>query len=82
VTSLSITRATTRTLIGATHSRALQSLFIKREALGATLYKPILVEDRNVLIKEGRYFNYREQGYITYKYRKKNIVSTIATTKL
>lgn len=76
------TKATTRILTA--RSYASQSLFIKRKgaSVSATLYKPLLVNKRNALIKEGRCFNCREQGYITRECLKKNIVSIITTAEL
>jgi hypothetical protein len=53
---------------------------VKRE--GATLYKPMPVEERNALMKDGRCFNCREQGHMTRECPKKNAVSTVATAEL
>ncbi|KAJ5264086.1 hypothetical protein N7497_003509, partial [Penicillium chrysogenum] len=49
--------------------------YIKRE------YTPSLsTSERETLIKEGRYFNYKEYRYITYNYPKKKPTLAIATT--
>lgn len=82
VTTPLSTGATTGTLTGMARSRASQSPFVKREGAGAAPYKPMSVEERNVLMKEGRCFNCREQGHMTRECPKKNTVSTITSAEL
>ncbi|KAJ5131599.1 hypothetical protein N7448_005757 [Penicillium atrosanguineum] len=82
LTTPSSTGATTGTPTGVARSRASQSPFVKREGASTTPYKPMSVEDRNALMKEGRCFNCREQGHMTRECPKKNTVSTVTTTEL